>query len=178
MSMFINKKQIVLISIIIAMIAGFFFLQYLPTMARIKESKELEMQRQAQQAKVDSDLHKLPDLMKKMESFKADIGDFDKRIPLERDYGVFLQDVTMLMQKYALEDQVVMPSDEKKYAELNCIPVTVECTGKLEQVFNFFKDVETSQRLFRIEQIRFENKEYNGSVKVYAKGSIFYRQGM
>ncbi len=176
--MFINKKQLILFSVIIAMIAGFFFLQYLPTMARIKEAKEMETQRQALQAKVDSDLQKLPDLMEKLEDLNANVGDFDKRIPVERDYGIFLQDVTMLMQKYSLADQLVRPSDEKKYAELNCIPVTMECTGKLEQIFDFFKDVETSQRLFRIEQIRFENKEYSGNVKVYAKGSIFYRQGI
>ena len=89
--MFINKKQIILFSVIIAMIAGFFFLQYLPTMARIKEAKEMETQRQALQAKVDSDLQKLPDLMEKLEDLKANVGDFDKRIPVERDYGIFLQ---------------------------------------------------------------------------------------
>lgn len=176
--MYINKKQIILFSIIIAMLAGFFFLQYLPTMARFKEAKEMETQRKALQAKVDSDLQKLPDLLEKLEELKINVGDFDKRIPVERDYGVFLQDVTTLMQKYSLGDQLVRPSDETKYADLNCIPVTMECTGKLNQVFDFFKDVEASQRLFRIEQIRFENKEYSGNVKVYAKGSIFYRQGI
>lgn len=171
-----EKKQLVLMTVILVMLAVFIFLQYIPTVKAIEQAKLEKQQKQTQQSKVEDQMSKLPELISELEDLKADIGNFQNRIPNQRDLGKFLQDVTVMMNTRGLSNQLVRPGVEKSYKKLNVIPIDIECSGTLDKVFGFFKDLEGNDRLLNLERVRFENSNLSGNIKVYAKGNIFYRQ--
>ncbi len=174
----IDKKQILLIFVILVMIGIFFFMQYVPTMEALQQAKNQQTQKEIQQAHAQSQLQNLPELRNQLNQLKDEVGNIDTRIPDRPQLGDFLQNVSSIMDKYSLSQQMVKPSQEQKIGDFASIPVDIQCSGNLNQIFDFFRDIEQNQRLFRLEQVRFENKDFSGNIRIFAKGSIFYKQGI
>ncbi len=71
---------------------------------------------------------------------------------------------------------MIEPLKEVKSEELNCIPVNMECKGKLAHIFEFYRRLQGLDRLVRIEQVKLTNdSDYNGQVSMEARTVIYYR---
>lgn len=172
----IEKKQIIIIAVMLIMVVGFVFLQYLPMSKAVAESKQQQKIAQ-QQAEDDAAKNvKLPSMQEQVENLRQKVGDYDSKIPQDRDFGKFMQDITAFMSKNNLKDQLVKPAVEMNFEQVSIIPVSIECSGTFTEIFNFLKDFEQSQRLFSLENVRLENDKYGDNLKLYAKCNIFYRQ--
>jgi len=80
------------------------------------------------------------------------------------------------MNEHNLMGQVIAPRKEVKAEKLNCIPVNMQCKGKLAQIFEFYRRLQGLDRLVRIEQVKLTNdSDYDGQVSMEARAVIYYR---
>ena len=71
---------------------------------------------------------------------------------------------------------MIEPHKEIKAENLNCIPVKMQCKGKLYQIFEFFRELQGLDRLVRIEQVKLSNdNDFNGRIDMEARAIIYYR---
>jgi hypothetical protein len=144
---FRERKQIAICVTAAVMIAGFVLFRYLPLQRRIKAIK-------GKRAAVI----------------------YERQVPRERALGVFLQEIAGLMNEHNLREQLVQPGKEIEAGELNCIPVDMQCKGRLEQIFEFYKSLQKLNRLARIEQVKLVNdRDFAGEVSMQTKAIIYYR---
>ncbi|MFC1675701.1 type 4a pilus biogenesis protein PilO [Planctomycetota bacterium] len=174
--MFKNKQQIIIIAAAILMICVFSLVWYLPLQ---KRKNTIEQADTIQQLSIDNSVlqnNQLPTLKEQIEQFQVSIGNYDLHIPEYRDLGTFLQEIAELMNKHGLKKQVVNPNIEIQTDDLNCIPVTMQCNGQLSQIFEFFKSLQSLDRMVRIEQVTLINdKNFNGQVSMQTKAFIYYK---
>ncbi|MGA2915082.1 MAG: type 4a pilus biogenesis protein PilO [Sedimentisphaerales bacterium] len=171
-----ERKQIVMSVVVIVLAVIFVFLQYMPLNKRAQNLKAANAAILADNAAADAHIGILPQLYKDIENIKKDVGNFDAKIPVGRTHGLFLQDLTSIMQKQGLDKLVVQPGTETETSSLSQIPVFISCEGKLVQIFRFFKALESFERIIQIEEVDLKaNNELDGSVVMQAKVNIFYR---
>ena len=172
----IEIKQLVIAGVIIAMVLGFVLLQYLPMSNTIKKLSQEKIDHRRLGEQADADQQKIPVLQVNIAKLEQKVGNIENKIPNESDYGTFLQSITEIMKKNKLSEQIVKPDKETVVGNLRCIPITMEGRGNSQQIFQFFRDIENSERQFKLEQLQLQNKEYGGEVRMIAKGNIFYRR--
>ena len=103
------------------------------------------------------------------------MGDFQAKVPRGRPaYGAFLEQITRLMDKYHLEEQLVQPRQELQTGQANCIPVSVQGKGSLKQIFNFFRSLQKLDRKIRISRVELTNSEESsfGKSKLSVKADV------
>ena len=158
------------------MVGGFVLFRYLPLrerMATVKLTKAAERKAVNEEATQD---RLLPVLEEQARDLSESIGDYEAKIPLERELGAFLGRITDLMNEHNLKEQVVTPGGEVKSGELNCIPVDIQCRGNLAEMFEFFKGLQSLERLVRIEQIKLSNDaDFSGEVRLETRAVIYYQ---
>ncbi len=174
--MFKNKQQLIIIAAAILMICVFSLVWYLPLQ---KRKNAIEQAYTIQQLSLDNSTlqnKQIPALKEQFEQLGVSIGNYDLQIPKYRNLGTFLQEIAELMNKHDLKKQVVNPNVEIQTDDLNCIPVTIQCNGKLSQIFEFFNSLQNLDRLIRIEQVTLINdKNFNGQVSMQTKAFIYYK---
>jgi len=80
------------------------------------------------------------------------------------------------MNRNNLRDQLVAPDAEAGAGKLMCIPVRMQCSGSMKQIFDFFRAVEGLERIIRIEQVQFKNTaELTGAVSMHAVANVYYQ---
>ena len=171
-----DKKQFIIFSVLCGVIVSFLLLAYYPLSRKMKTSK-LEKQ---QYAKVNKDVYdyavQIPQLNKDIQQLSTKIGDMNLKIPEGRCFADFWKQITDVMNHCDLADKLVRPGEEIKGKSLSCIPIDLECSGRLSQVFEFFRAIEKFDRIIRIEQIKMNNDQnLTGNIKVQAKAMIYYR---
>ncbi|HLB73172.1 MAG TPA: type 4a pilus biogenesis protein PilO [Sedimentisphaerales bacterium] len=174
--LFRERRQIVLFGAAVLMVGGFVLFRYLPLrerMATVKLTKAAERKAVNEEATQD---RLLPVLEEQARDLSESIGDYEAKIPLERELGAFLGRITDLMNEHNLKEQVVTPGGEVKSGELNCIPVDIQCRGNLAEMFEFFKGLQSLERLVRIEQIKLSNDaDFSGEVRLETRAVIYYQ---
>jgi Tfp pilus assembly protein PilO len=104
---------------------------------------------------------------------------YEVNIPENSDIGGFLHTIADLMNEHSLEEQVIEPQKKIEAENLRCIPVKMQCRGRLAQVFEFYRQLQELQRLVRIEQVRLSNdKDFTGLVSMEAVAVIYYKSNV
>jgi Tfp pilus assembly protein PilO len=71
---------------------------------------------------------------------------------------------------------VVAPGEEIKADKLNCMPVNMQCKGKLGQIFEFYRQLQRLDRLVRIESVKLVNSDdLSGQVSMQTRTVVYYR---
>jgi Tfp pilus assembly protein PilO len=95
---------------------------------------------------------------------------------LSRDFAGLWQQIAEVMNKHNLKDQIVQPGTEIHGQTLNCIPISMKCSGSLDQIFGFFQSLNDFERLIRVEQIKILNdSDFAGQLELDVKASVYYR---
>lgn len=174
--MFRERKQIMILVAAGVMVGGFVLLRYLP----LRKEKKAAMQAKAAQAfvlnKASLESTQLSTIKEQLVDIQKTAAKFEANVPVGRNLGGFLHEIANLMNELELSEQQVQPGEETKTDNLNCIPVSIKCKGRLGQIFEFYKRVQTMDRLIRIEQITLKNdNNFSGEVNMQTKGVIYYR---
>ena len=104
------------------------------------------------------------------------LANYDKRIPENREFALLWRQIADVMNEHDLKDQLVQPAVEIPGAELNCIPITIRCSGRMEQIFEFLKSMEKFERVIRIEHFKLENDvDLRGWLRMNAEANVYYR---
>ena len=174
--LFREKRQVVICVAAGAIVGGFLLFRYLPLQKRIKAVRQAKAAQSLALAKASTERAQLPVLKEQFLNLERVVGNYEAKIPAQRELGMFLQEIANLMNKHNLKDQVVQPGGEIKTEELCCIPVSMRCTGKLERIFEFFNSLQLLNRLVRIEQVELTNNgDFSGDVGVKAETIVYYR---
>jgi type IV pilus assembly protein PilO len=126
-------------------------------------------------SKASAESRQIPAMKEQLLKLQTAVGNYEQQIPTQRDLGEFLQKIANLMNEHNLQGQMVQPGDEIKAGQLNCIPVNMQCKGRLSQIFEFYKDVQRLDRLIRIEYVKLANDGgFSGEVSMQTKAIIYY----
>ena len=116
----------------------------------------------------------MPQLKAELEQLEMDAANYEARVPSTTQLGVFLQEMADVMNVCHLKGHLIEPGKEIKTNRLNCIPVNIKCTGKLKQIFDFFKSIENFDRAIRIESVQLSNdRDFTGEVKMKTRLYIY-----
>ena len=164
-------------SIGVVVLAIFFVVfQYLPLNKKARELNAASTNLIVDNTAANERIARLPELYEQIENLKQEVGNFDVKIPTGRSHGPFLQKLAQVMQQNGLTELVIQPGIEIETAQVSAIPVNIRCSGKMFQIFNFFKAVEGFERIIRIEEVSLVNSNsLDGNLAVNINAEIFYR---
>jgi Tfp pilus assembly protein PilO len=149
---------------------------YLPLRERTKAIKQTKTAQTLAIAKGTADSKQLPLLGEQLLKLQTELGDYEANIPEQRALGVFLHRIADLMNEHDLKEQVIAPGEEVKADKFNCIPVSMQCKGKLAQLSEFHRRLQALDRLVRIEQVKLSNdSNYNGELSMATEVVVYYR---
>lgn len=87
-----------------------------------------------------------------------------------------MQIISSLMNQNNLQEQFVKPGQERKIEQLCCVPIEIRCKGRLSQMYEFHKSLQSLERLIRIETVTFSNNpDMSGQLSMETKAVIFYK---
>ncbi|MHC4637303.1 MAG: type 4a pilus biogenesis protein PilO [Planctomycetota bacterium] len=171
-----DKKQILILASAAVITVGFIVLRYIPLHKRLKTTKAELFQQQQILSKAETESKQLEVLAEQLQELKDQVGNFEVSVPSEREIGVFLHEVATLMNERDLREQQIQHGQETSAGGLNGIPVNIKCKGSLEQIFGFFRSLQSQNRSIRIEQVQLMNThEFSGELSMEASAIIFYR---
>lgn len=173
---FNNKHQIIIFVSVLAMVAVFGAVVYLPIH---KKANEVRSQREILELMINDASMKaeqLQQLARQLEMMRFETKLNQSYIPEELQLGQFLQTIASLMNQYSLQEQFVKPGQERKIEQLYCVPIDIRCKGRLSQMYEFFKSLQTLERIVRIENVTFSNSpDLNGQLSMETKAVIFFK---
>ena len=170
--------------IAIGVVAGaitcvFVIFWYLPLRKKMRLIKVAKAEQVVMIAKGMADAGQVPVLREQLQKLRVELEDYESKIPDQRDFGSFLGRITDLMDEHDLKEQSIEPGEIIAADKFNCIPVSMQCKGRLTQLFNFYDRLQDLGRLVRIEQVKlFNDAGYNGQVSMKTKAIIYYRAGV
>lgn len=171
-----DKQQILIVGAGILLIGGFTVLRYIPivrqkyTIAKTMDAQESVIE------KVRSHSAMIPELKQQKAQLVETLASFDERVPQGRNFAQLWQQIADVMNECNLSDQLVQPGQEVTSEQLGSIPLMIECSGSLAQIYTFFQSLERFDRLVRIEEVKLKNDaEYGGLLKLNAKANVYYQ---
>ena len=174
--LFQERKQIAICVAAGAIVAAFVLFCYRPLRQRIKAVEQTKAAQTLAITKASMERVQMPVIKEQLRTLQRTVGNYKANIPAQNDFGVFLQQIADLMSKHNLKEQVIAPRKEIVVKGLSCIPVDVQCKGKLAQVFEFYKRIRKLDRLIRIERVELANdRDFSGDVSMQTKVVIYYR---
>ena len=171
-----KKQQLIIYVVLGVMLGGFMLIRYLPLNSKIKACRARCMDMQKDLDKIMMQKQALPVVEEKLEELRAEAANYEKQVPKTRSLGDFLQQIADLMNEHNLRRQIVEPGKEVESKELTTIPVNVKCQGRLQQLFAFYKSLQSLDRFVRIEDFKLVNRpDLNGDITMQTKIVIYYQ---
>lgn len=171
-----HKKQLLMLIAMIAATVALGGWQYYPIH---RQKGEIRRTLEAQTMTMDQIREKcgrLPFLYREVLELEPRALEYDRRLPSDRQFALLWQQIAEIMNRNRLSDQLVRPGEQVCEEEICMIPLSIECTGTFEQIFGFFRDLETFDRLIRMEEIQLKNdKDLSGRLNLSARAQVFYQ---
>ncbi|MCD4831224.1 MAG: type 4a pilus biogenesis protein PilO [Anaerohalosphaeraceae bacterium] len=172
-----EKKQFCIAAAIVVIAGVFLLLQYLPTVKKAKAYEVANLRLITANAEAAAKMQELPHIYECIARAEEHSENYDLKVPQARSHGIFLQTIAGMMQEQGLTELVIRPGSETEAGVLGCIPVTISCNGKTEQIFDFFKSMEKFERIVKVEYVSFKNSDkYDGLLAMRMEAKIFYRK--
>jgi Tfp pilus assembly protein PilO len=173
---FPEKQQMIIFSIAAVLFLGFGIFRYYPLAKQKQRIEKRSNDQMLAVAKANTHGMQLPFLRKHIAAVRAKTKKYETKVPDNRQFAELWRQFASVMNKHNLKEQLVQPGEEIQGSIANCIPITIECSGTLSQIFELFKSLQDFERLIRIENIQLINdKNYSGPLKMKAQASVYYR---
>jgi len=173
---FLQRQQIIIIVLAGSIITGFAMFLYYPLARQTKAIEQADAAQTSSAAKADARKRQLPVLREKAEALQRKLQNFDEKLPRSREFALLWRQIADVMNKHNLKDQLVQPGSEIQGTQLNCIPISIRCSGRVQQIFEFLKSLEKFERLIRIENFKLENdRDFTGWLRMNAEANVYYR---
>ena len=174
--MVLEKKQIVILIAAAMGFGAFIVFRYIPVSRDMEKINEIREEQNRAIAKGSSDKEQIILFEEQLQRLTQKLSNYENNVPTQKDLGSFLKEIANLMESNNLKDQAIQPLEEVKTDKLVCIPVSMEGTGSLAEIYDFCKNLQELDRQIRIRQVKLENeKDFNGNVKMKTEIVIYYR---
>ncbi len=171
-----DKTQISIYMVGMLLIADFVWFGVLPSRGRLNTLRQSKAQQMEIVKRANELRAQLPGLRRQLNEYQGHIADVNVKVPTRKSVGSFLEAMSALMTRHGLTDQMVVPGTEQVGLVARELPITVQCFGRLEQLFSFYRDLEGAQRLIGIDQIQLENDpNVSGQVSMNTQLVIYYK---
>ena len=165
------KLNVTVVAIVLVLTSAFVFGLLMPGVGRLREARA-ELAEKV--TKVETDQQQVgdaSDLYASILQMDEKTRDFRKRLPAERQFGEFLNDLSDNLEASGIEDYSVQPRpaqvlDQTKLpASLKLtegtvlLPVVVSFEGDFGGLFEFLRGIESLPRLSHVETLRLVNDE-------------------
>jgi Tfp pilus assembly protein PilO len=177
-SMGLRKQQLWVLGIGLVFAADFALCGYLPSRSRLAvlQGKKTSYEQTIQAGRAKG--AQLQACRKRLSDTDEIVRHYDAYVPTDGALGTFLRQASELMTKHQLADQVVVAGKEIPAGDLTCIPVHVTGSGGLNEIFSFFQDMKSMDRLVRIDRTTMKNDAaFSGRIAMEAEVFIYYRSG-
>ena len=172
------KQQFIIILLAVVIVVGFVFLHFIPLARRTQEIKAAKLLYAQENLKVKDQAQRLPIIISKTEQLKTKIGDLDRKIPVVREFGSLWDQIAAVMKNCGLKEQQIKPETEVKSEDICIIPINIQCSGNLQEIFSFFRSLEGFERVVRIESLSMigsGREDAIGEIKLTANANFYYR---
>ncbi len=174
--LFRAKQQILICVMAFVLVGGALLFRCWPLHKKINDVECSKASQQAALAEASKAVAEMPKLKEEFAKLQADIGKYNANIPSDRQIGEFMQQIADLMNRLDLKGQLIQPGQETDAGGLKCIPVSMQCQGKLLQLFEFYKSMQGLDRLVRIDEVELENQnDYSGHVSMRTNVVVYYK---
>ncbi len=172
----IDKQQLMILLLGAAVLIGFGFFRYVP-IVRKKLALTTQMTEQSlSMEQIQAYSRRVPELQQEKGELLGKVQANAGKIPAGKEYAQLWQQIAEVMNACQLENQLVQPEPEKKSDELCWVPLKIECTGTLQQIFTFFQSLEQFERLIRFEDIQLKNDpDLSAMLKLNARANVYYK---
>ncbi|MBN2560683.1 MAG: type 4a pilus biogenesis protein PilO [Phycisphaerae bacterium] len=173
------KMNLIVVTIVVALTAGFVFGLLIPGSRDIEKVRG-EVAEEVAAVRADQQrVGNVSELYASIMEMDERMRDFRKRLPADRQFGEFLNDLSENLKKSDINDYVVQPRralrlDETRLPETLqlakgtiILPVRLSFETSFTKLFEFLKNVEALPRLFHVEDVKVVNDEVQpGEVRV------------
>jgi type IV pilus assembly protein PilO len=174
--LFRERQQITICVVAAIMVCGFVLFGYLPLRKGMESVKQAHSAQMLAISKASAESQRIPTVREQLLQLQTAVGNYERQVPVQRELGAFLDRIANLMNKHNLREQLIQLDKEIKAGKLNCIPVNIQCKGRLSQIFEFYRGVQGLDRLVRIEHVKLVNDGgFSGEVIMQTKAFIYYR---
>lgn len=175
MMLFRERRQIAICAAAAVLVCGFALFRYLPLQRKMKSLEQAHTAQKLAISKASAESQQIPIIKERLIELQTIVENYERQIPAQRKLGEFLQIIANLMNEYNLQGQMIQPEKEIKAGELNCIPLNIQCKGKLSQIFEFYKRLQGLDRMVRIERVKLVNDSgFTGEVIMQTEAVIYY----
>ena len=132
----IQERQQVLIFCLASLLAvSFLMLRFFPLRKRIDAVERDKAGQKAIISKSEAQSQRLEQLEEQLMELAKSVEKYGENIPSHKGFGEFLQQMTEMMNGHNLQGQLIQPRKQIESDNLNCIPVKIQCVGRLNQIF-------------------------------------------
>jgi len=171
-----ESQQKLIVAVGVALIAGFGGYRFSALWQQRKALDDSVEQSRQTLAEIHRQSARLPGLEKELAEKRRQAEAFDRRIPAGRSFAELWRQIAEVMNAHRLIDQTVQPGAAVEDAQLGAIPLTLSCSGAMQDIYAFFKAMEQQDRLIRFEQVELTNDgNFSGVVKLTAKARLYYQ---
>ena len=175
--MYFKERQQIIICVVAGLVVCVFMLfWYLPLHKKMEAIRQTKAAASLAIAKGAADSRQLPLIKEQLQELQEKLAKYEANIPDKNTFGGFLGRIADLMNENNLKEQEITPGQEIKADKFNCIPITMRCKGKLDQIFRLYRQLQTLDRLVRIELVKLSNdSDLGGQVTMETRAFIYYR---
>lgn len=172
----LDKQQTILVAAALLLMAGFGVFRYVPLL-RQRQAMDVTMDQNNQTfEQIRTQGARLPELTLQLEQKRSQAAAFDTKIPAGKSFAELWRQFAELMNQCRLTDQLVQPGSPTESDQIGSIPLTIACSGSMQDLYAFFRAMEQWDRLIRFEHVELTNDAaFGGSVKLDAKAKLYYQ---
>ncbi len=171
-----ERKQLQIIGIAAAVVVGFGVLRFYPLARRMTDIRQVRAAQDITVSQMREYGIGIPVLRRQVGDLRVSLADYARRIPPSRQFADLWHRIADVMNRHNLQEQIVQPGSETTSPTVGCIPITMQCSGTLEQVFEFLKSLSDFDRVIRIDKLQLLNDaDYSGKIKLIADAKVYYQ---
>lgn len=176
MKKLIDQYPLAVLGLLLTAAAALGAYQYYPVYQQRKAFQALLAEEQSRMDEVKECSERLPMLHRQVKALKPAAEQFQRYFPDEQGYSRLWQQMTEMLARAELSDQLVRPGEVSCEDGLCSIPLEIRCTGSFEKIFDLLQAFERFERLIRFEEIVLRNDEkMTGNLLLQAKARAFYQ---
>jgi len=171
----LKNQQLLIIIGAVVMIGGFGLLRYFPLARKHRLIKAERVDYHQGNELIKQQARQLPILNAKMDMTLKKVGKFSDNVPSSRKFALLCDEIAEVMKRHNLTEQLIEPSSEVVGEKITCIPISIQCVGELDEIFAFFKSIESFDRLIRVENLEMKKKTNEDLITMRASAKVYYR---
>lgn len=171
-----KRQQTVIAMVALLLMAGFGVVRFVTLWRQRQALDDSYEQSRLALAEIQTQTAHLPELADQLERVRQEAAAFDRQIPAGRSFAELWRQIADVMNAHRLIDQSVQPGAAIEDHRLGAIPLTLSCSGSMQDIYAFFRAMEQQDRLIRFEQVELTNDaEFGGAVRLSAKAQLYYQ---